>query len=285
MEPSPLAVAHVAEAVGDPLDALVLREILQTCRTDLRLVRQDAADDPGWRLCSVTDRLEKATAMLSQALSRVVIPAPEPEIAAVLAREADHRIRNSLQTVMTLLEQQAGQSELAEVRAALGVAGTRIAAIAQVHATLHAGTVCYGDTPTIDLADYLQTLCVMLRRALDLDDDARTLVVAVEALALPPVMAGQLGLIVTELVSNAVRHGSPPGQRAVIRVIGSRCSDGSYELCIEDDGVGLPPGFDLQQRSSGLGLRVVSLLARQARAGLTTRARPGTCFTLTLPNS
>jgi two-component sensor histidine kinase len=148
---------------------------------------------------------------------------------------------------------------------------------------LHEATGGNRSAPSIDLAVYLKGLCCGLRRALDLDGTRNRLHVDVEPLWVSAATAQQLGLVVTELVTNAARHGIQADRSGQIWVTGILRGDRCYQLCVEDDGTGLPVGFDIRHRPSGLGLRVVNLLADQVRARLTADGRLGARFTLTLP--
>ncbi len=98
-----------------------------------------------------------------------------------------------------------------------------------------------------------------------------------------PEVTQSVGLAVTELVTNAVRHAFWPERPGTVRVTGEGCGKGWYRLRIEDDGKGLPPGFDLRLRPSGLGLRLVNVLADQLQGRLSVDGHAGTCFDLTIP--
>ncbi len=240
------------------------------------------------RLCHVVERLERTAGTLDAVLDRVAAQRPGMAAAEVLAREADHRIKNSLQTVVALLEQQARRAQADAVRDALRLAGGRVEAVAQVHATLHAAPGAYGILPELGLDSYLGNLCAALARAMGADGERRSVQVQVEAepLAVSPAAAQQIGLLVTELVTNALRHAFRPGQPGTVRVTGTSGGDGSYSLCVSDNGCGLPPGFDARPRpSGGLGLRLVHVLAGQLRARLAVDGHAGARFTLTLPGS
>ena len=281
------------------LDPGGLRTLLDMCRLDLGSLRRDVSFDGGptdrgaaracegeldQRLRQVVERLERTASTLNAVLDRVAARPSAPAAAEVLAREADHRIRNSLQTVIALLERQARHAD-GEVPAALRQAAARVEAVAQVHAVLHEAPVAHGIVPELDLGRYLGGLCTTLGRAMDLGGTGRSLHVEVEPLAVSPATAQQLGLIVTELATNALRHAFRPEQPGIVRVMGARQRDGAYWLCVADDGKGLPRGFDIRVRPSGLGLRLVNVLADQLRARLTVDGHAGTRFTLALPAS
>jgi len=292
--------AEIRSADGG-LDSGGLRTVLETCRLDLGGLKKDAryADDDcagltvrarrselEQRLCQMVEQLERTADTLDAALDRLVAQPSATAAAEVLAREADHRIKNSLQTVIALLEQQARRAEADEVRDALRLASGRVAAVAQVHATLHAPRP-YGIVPELGLDSYLGGLCAALVRAMGVDGRRRPVrvEVRVEPLAISPATAQQLGLLVTELVTNALRHAFRPDQPGAVWVTGARLHDGSYRLCVADDGKGLPRDFNIRQRSSGLGLRLVNVLADQLRAQLIVDGHAGSRFTLALPAS
>ena len=90
------------------------------------------------------------------------------------------------------------------------------------------------------------------------------------------------GLIVNELVSNALKHAFPDGRRGTLKVSLHSPMPGQLLLSVEDDGVGLPAGFDWDKAGT-LGLRMVRDLARQIRGTLEIRQNGGTTFVLTFP--
>ena len=154
-----------------------------------------------------------------------------------------------------------------------------------MHNALHAASGSYSVVPELDLGRYLDGPCMALGRAMDADGTRRSLRVETEPLAVSPMKAQQLGLIVTELVTNALRHAFLPEQRGIVRVTGTHRRDGTYRLCIAADGKGLPRGFNVRVRPSGLGIRLVNALTDQLQARLTVDGRAGTRFVLSLPAS
>ncbi len=275
----PAAGAHeIAEAMA-LLDAG--REALQAARPD------GAGGRDGAGLERAATALERAAALLLRADARLAADARA-------TREAEHRIADGLQFVSLLLLRQARRAEGATERDALQVAATRVDAIAHLHvATLSAGP----DVPAVlDVAPYLSNLCSALEGAHGGEDEAAwpgaapaarrrpgVLRIAVEPWLVSPILAQRLGFIAAELTVNALRHAFPHGRAGMVRVTGSRREDGGYRLRVEDDGVGLPRGFDLRLRRSGLGLRMAVLLADHLRGRLVADAAAGARFTLTLP--
>jgi two-component sensor histidine kinase len=276
------------------IDAAGLRAMLEGCRHEIDTVRHDAAfGDDGrvggvatgleLRLKNIAERLERATRALDRFVGSGAAAASSPDSAYMFVREADHRIKNSLQAVISLLDRQANRTKAEAARDALRVATARVAAIAEVHAALHAAPRQYGIEAKLDLATYLGGLCTALRGAFGVDGEYRVLHVEVEPLTISSAAAQSLGLAVTELVTNALRHAFHPAKPGTVRVTGRYRGDGWYQLCVEDDGKGLPRDFDLRLRPSGLGLRMVNMLADQLRARLTVAGGAGACFVLTVP--
>jgi two-component sensor histidine kinase len=268
------------------LDPAALRSVVAECRLELAALREDAAmpataaSPVETRLCRVAERLEQAANTLHQVLGLGVTPAS----AEVVAREADHRTGNGLQAVASLLQQQAGQVTAGATTEALKLASLRVRAVAQVHEALSAAV---GQVPPValQLDTYLAGLCAAQAQAMELDGSRRVVHVAVEPVAVSPAMAQMLGLVTTELVTNALRHAFPAGEACEVRVTGARGGDGRYQLSVSDVGQGLPVDFDLRLRPSGLGLRVVSMIADRLRARLAVDGAAGARFVLTLPAS
>ena len=178
----------------------------------------------------------------------------------LVSREIDHRIKNSLMLVSAVLSLQRRSAGSAEVRSAVVQASDRVRTIARIHEQLHesatAGSVEFGSY----LQEVAQDLVASFARN-DLD-----LVVEAEPVELPSERAGPLGLIAAELLMNALKHARRPGARSTLRVEFRRL-DGALELAMEDDGPGLPPGFDPAQ-SRGLGMRLVVAMVRQLEGTL-----------------
>lgn len=222
--------------------------------------------------------LEQATrhaAALDKALEKLAGQRSNEE---VLAREADHRVMNSLQTISGLLQIQAERTENLAVRRTLRNACTHIKAVAKVHEALSASP----DPGMLDLGTYLRELCAVLIEAQGDELRHRTLTVEVESATVPVETARAIGLAVAELVANAFRHGFPADAPGAVRVEGIRLADRRFRLIVSDNGRGLPVGFDLKHRPSGLGLRVASIMADRVRGRLDASGRGhGAQFTLT----
>ncbi len=266
-----------------PFNAMAMRLALEGCREDLATMRRrDPADAFGGmtmppleqRLHAVTEQLEQMVGLLQQ---KVVDPLTAAD---ALAREADHRIKNSLQIVSGLLERQAAKAPDGMAREALHLAGSRVAAVAQLHVAL-LGKAEVLATPHVALDGYLGGICDRLQQVVA-DTGAVALHVALAPLTMPAATAQTLGLVVSELVINTWRHAPGTPERRNIWISGEAGS-GGYALCIEDDGPGLPDGFNPGGKHNGLGLRLISALAEQMQVRMKVDQGRGVRFTLMIP--
>lgn len=170
----------------------------------------------------------------------------------VLLREVNHRVGNSLQIITSLLHLQANSSADEDVKAALTNAMGRVAAVAQVHRRLYTSQ----DLKTVMLNQYLEALLEDLRRSAEGNRMSR-LTLKAEPVEIDPDRAVAIGIIVNELVMNAVKYAYPDSS-GPIHVELRSCPEG-LELVISDDGVGLQVKQD--PRSTGMGQRIVSAMA------------------------
>jgi len=194
---------------------------------------------------------------------------------ALLTREMSHRVKNSLTSVVGLLRVQSHATNSDDVRKALEEAGSRVATIAQVHDHLWRGS----RIGFIDLADFMTEFCRRLQGAAG----ANVLHCHAETMLLSADHAIPLGLLINELVSNAVKHAYPDRSGPI--EISARETAGRLRVDVSDRGVGLPEGFDIDQPRTSLGFRVITGLVRQLQGHLTvTSNQPsGTHFQFELP--
>jgi len=195
----------------------------------------------------------------------------------MLLRDVDHRIKNSLQLVSALLRMQSRAFPDPALRQRFNEACRRIAMVARVHERLFRSD----RNGTIEFGAYLRDLCADIAGSLALDE-ARTLLVDAVAVNLPTDRVVSLSLIVNELVTNALKH-APMG---AVRVALGRMEDGRVFAEVTDEGPGLPG--DVPTGSGGsLGLKLVSMLARQLRAEFAAAQGPdgrGARVRVTLPS-
>jgi PAS domain S-box-containing protein len=194
----------------------------------------------------------------------------------LLLREVNHRVKNSLQLVNALLDMQGRQVADEEARRQLREAAARVRAIVHLHERLYRGA----DVEHVDFDVYLRALCEDLRASAP----EHAILVEAGPVLLPTDSAVPLGLIVTELVTNAIKHARPSGGDGRIEVRFGPAEDGRLELSVRDRGIGLPPGFSPEQAAGSLGMRIIKGLAQKLDADLRTEeAGPGLRWRLRLP--
>jgi two-component sensor histidine kinase len=177
----------------------------------------------------------------------------------VLLREVNHRVGNSLQIIASLLHLQANSSTQDGVKAALTNAMGRVAAVAQVHRRLYTSH----DLKSVLLNQYLEALLEDLRRSAEGNKMSR-LTLKAEPIEIDPDRAVAIGIIVNELVMNAVKYAYPDGAGPIHIVLNADGDD--LELSIADDGVGLNVKTD--PRSTGMGQRIVTAMAQKLDASV-----------------
>lgn len=198
----------------------------------------------------------------------------------LLLREMHHRVKNNLQIVSSLLSLQARDVTDPALRTVLEECDSRIRAIALVHERLHKEA---GMT-SIDLDGYVRSLVDTLVRTYGVNGDKVAVDVAVERFALGIDGAVPCGLIVNELVSNALKHAFPGDRRGRISVT-LRLDPGKDHLAVmevADDGIGLPANVDLRSPPT-LGLKLVTALARQLGGALELENDAGARFRIRFP--
>ncbi len=191
---------------------------------------------------------------------------------AVLLQELQHRMANSLQIIASVLMQSARNVQSAETRDHLYDAHHRILSVASVQRQLLVSS--FSD---VELRPYLRDLCQSIGASMIRDPAQLSLVVSVDDSVTSPEASVSLGLIVTELVINALKHAFPTRRRGTI-VVSYRSRGAGWALTVSDDGVGL--GVDPLEKP-GLGTGLVTALAGHLGATVAiSDAGPGTTVSI-----
>jgi two-component sensor histidine kinase len=206
------------------------------------------------RQAMVQKARDEAEAEVHASRDRYAALAAERE---VLLREVNHRVGNSLQIIASLLHLQANSTTEDAVKAALTNAMGRVAAVAQVHRRLYTSH----DLKSVLLNQYLEALLEDLRRSAEGNRMSR-LDLKAEPIEIDPDRAVAIGIIVNELVMNAVKYAYPDGPGPIHVELGTEGDD--IKVSITDDGVGLNVKTD--PRSTGMGQRIVAAMAQKLDA-------------------
>ncbi|MDB5432221.1 MAG: signal transduction histidine kinase [Caulobacter sp.] len=188
---------------------------------------------------------------------------------SVLLQEVQHRVANSLQIIASVLLQSARTVRSEETREHLEDAHQRVLSIATVQKQLAAASAT-----TVELRPYFVQLCQSLGASMIRDHDSQSIEVSVDKSIVAADVSISMGLIVTELVINALKHAFPDGRAGRITV-GYFSIGPNWTLSVGDDGVGMATGAD--KAEAGLGTSIVEALARQLHARVDVADRkPGT---------
>jgi two-component sensor histidine kinase len=180
---------------------------------------------------------------------------------AMLMREINHRVSNSLQLIASLLRLQANASGAPDIKGALAEAENRVMAVAQAHRRLYTSD----SVSAIELDRYLQELAESLRGSTEGQGTRSVLDLRTEPVEIHPDRAIALGVIVTELVLNALKYAYPAAGGGPVRVVQRALPDARIEITVEDDGVGIGPA---PAGSTGLGQRIIKAMATKLEATL-----------------
>ncbi len=217
------------------------------------------------------------TSLEARVNQRTADLAQERDRAETLLAEVNHRIANSLALVAALVKLQSRTVSDQAAKAALGETEARISAVASVHKRLYSS----GSVQTVDLKEYISGLLDNLANAMRSEGLGSRLRYDLDALQLRTDASINLGVIVTEWVTNAFKYAYPETSGDVV-VLLKRLSDSRAELVVEDDGVGR-----VEQdapKGTGLGTRIVRAMAESIKADIRYDGRsPGTAARLIFP--
>lgn len=197
-----------------------------------------------------------------------------------LLKEIHHRVKNNLQIVVSLLGLQEGITENEQALAGLQDTQHRVRSMAILHELLYRS----GNFASINLSQYLNELCSQILASFGGAAHRVKVEHKVAEVKVPPDLAIPCGLIVNELVLNAIKHAYPDGKTGFVTVELTASVEGKLLLTVADKGVGLPAGIEIGKVAT-LGLQLVADLTRQL-VGHVKVDRPGeggTIFRVTFP--
>ena len=197
----------------------------------------------------------------------------------VLLQEVHHRVKNNMAVVASLLGLQAAAAASEETASQLRTSQQRIYSMASIHEQLYGSE----SLKYIRFDEYVMQLVSELRASYSSPQGPR-IELNLERVELGIGQALPCGLILNEWVTNALKHAFPGDRLGVIAVTFTTARPGFFEMTVQDDGVGLPDDFRLEDAPS-LGLRIVQLLAAQLSGTFEAHGGTGSRFSLTFPVS
>ena len=197
----------------------------------------------------------------------------------VLLREIHHRVKNNLQVMSSLLRLQSRYVQDDGYREMFRESVNRVHSMALVHEKLYQSQ----NLAEIRINDYLAAVTKQLMGAYESVQGRVALGIEVQPISLGIETAMPLGFIVTELLSNALKHAFPGTREGKVTV--SLCrTNGDLDLVISDDGIGMPAEFPLKHPQS-LGLRLVAIFVDQLQGETELTGNPGTRVRITFKAS
>ena len=222
----------------------------------------------------INESLKAEIALRTAAENTLIASLHEKE---VLLREVHHRVKNNLQIIISLLNLQSRFIHDDKVLSAIRESQNRIKTISVVHEKLYRSK----DLSGIDLEEYLHFLATSLFRFYGVDQETIALDMDIRGISVDINRAIPLGLIVNELVTNALKYAFPGDRKGRI-ALAAREDRATLSLIIRDDGVGMPEHLDWRNTAS-LGLQLVITLVEQLDGTIELTRDGGTKYTITIP--
>ncbi|ERN41979.1 PAS domain S-box [Rubidibacter lacunae KORDI 51-2] len=196
----------------------------------------------------------------------------------LLLKEVHHRVKNNLQVISSIFSLQSQAIADPQALALLEDSQNRIGSMALIHEKLYQSA----RLANIDFSDYIRDLTEHLIASYNANPAWIETDTHIDDVRLTLDSAIPCGLLINELVSNALKHAFPDGRRGRIAIEFRTLEDGNLRLRVEDNGVGLPEGLDSNETNS-LGLSLIASLAEQLRGRLQVTNTTGACFEVVFP--
>lgn len=194
----------------------------------------------------------------------------------VLLKEIHHRVKNNLQIISSLLELQSIQIQNEETKTLFKESQSRVKSMALVHERIYQSD----DLSSINYKDYIAELADFLFYSYDKPEVTYTL--DADDVRMSIDNAIPCGIIINELISNALKHAFPNGRSGHVNISLKRNRKQTI-LTIADNGIGMKTGVDIK-KSKSLGLELINALVQQLNGQISVISLKGTSFTITIPN-
>ncbi|MFB2919990.1 MULTISPECIES: histidine kinase dimerization/phosphoacceptor domain -containing protein [Aerosakkonema] len=196
----------------------------------------------------------------------------------LLLKEIHHRVKNNLQIISSLLKLQSECSNDPEIASLLSDSYNRVRSMALIHEKLYQSE----GIALIDAGDYITSLANNLVRSYRLLSEFIDLDIKFEPIFFDVDTAIPCGLIINELVCNSLKYAFTNGKAGKISIKIALIEESKFLLEVYDNGIGLPPNFDLEE-SKSLGLQLVVNLTNQLDGDIEVHSEAGTHFKITFP--
>jgi PAS domain S-box-containing protein len=194
----------------------------------------------------------------------------------VLLKEVHHRVKNNLQVIDSLFRHQCRQTKDSQVVSILKECQNRVGSMALLHEKLYQSK----DLAKIELAEYIKSIVSNLFYSYSFNGNTPEIKLNIEPIFLELEATLSCGLIVNELVSNCLKYAFLDRKGGQIQIFASIYEHNIFELVVQDNGIGFPKDFDLEN-SKSLGLKIVKSLTRQLGGNLELNFQQGTEFIIT----
>ena len=194
----------------------------------------------------------------------------------LLLKEIHHRVKNNLQIIISLLNLQSGYIKDEETLKAVREGQNRVRSMALVHEKFYQSD----ELGEIDFKEYSEKLCHFLKQSYSSQDAPISISVEAEGIGFDMDTAMPCGLLITEIVSNSLKYAFPHHREGKISVEFKKVPEKKVQMTISDNGIGLPPGFDIA-KSESLGMQLIIALTSQLDGELKYTHENGTTFSVT----
>ncbi|MFB8795273.1 MAG: PAS domain S-box protein [Microcoleus sp.] len=195
----------------------------------------------------------------------------------ILLKEIHHRVKNNMQVVSSLLQLQAQYIEDETTLSLFEESQNRIHSMALIHEQLYQSE----NLDRIDLPLYVENLVANVYQSFGCCNSSIQIQLNIDPISLNIETAIPCGLIINELVSNSLKYAFPYSISGEINIKFCEISSQQFHLIIQDNGVGFPADFDVENTET-LGIRLVRMLTSQLDGSLTIDSQYGTCYNLVL---
>jgi PAS domain S-box-containing protein len=196
----------------------------------------------------------------------------------VLLKEVHHRVKNNLQIICSLFSLQSREANDPQIAHLFADTQGRIRSMALIHEQLYQSA----ELARIDFAEYSRQLCQHLIYSSGWQSDSLAVRLDVDRVPLELDIAIPCGMILNELISNAMKHAFPQGETGEV-CVAFRSEDNCRRLTVRDNGIGLAP-VAIQQQQRTLGLTLVEALVRQLKGRMSIDSNGGTQVTIEFPS-